>query len=97
MTTYSYVALCGCGVSGQNLQGMTDANGNETRYRYDEMHRLIEETGPDPDGSGPLTSPITTYTYDAAGRMVSMTDPNSAVAARWLIRSREGQPCKTAF
>ncbi len=46
-----------------------------TQYQYDTSGRLVQQTDPDPDGSGPLSSPVTTYTYDAAGNLVSQTDP----------------------
>ena len=32
-------------------------------------------TQPDPDGGGELTSPVTSYEYDAAGQLTSETDP----------------------
>jgi len=42
---------------------------------YDNLGRKIKETQPDPDGGGPLTRPETSYTYDALGNTVSVTDP----------------------
>lgn len=42
----------------------TDANGHTTSYGYDNANRTLTVTSPDPDGGGPLTSPVTTYTYD---------------------------------
>ncbi|XZE36947.1 RHS repeat-associated core domain-containing protein [Pirellulaceae bacterium SH501] len=36
---------------------------------------------PDPDASGPLSRPTTTYAYDALGRRTSLTDPESNVTS----------------
>jgi RHS repeat-associated protein len=66
------------------LTGVTDANGNTTKYRYDDADRLVSVTGPDalapgkadPQNNNPPRPPATTYTYDAAGRLTSRTDPN---------------------
>ena len=58
-----------------NRTAMTDENGNRTTYRYDARGRLVETTGPDPDGAGPLTAPVTRLRYDAAGNLVAITDP----------------------
>jgi RHS repeat-associated protein len=33
-------------------------------------------TGPDPDGVGSLSAPVTSYGYDVGGRLVELTDPN---------------------
>ena len=48
---------------------------NITSYDYDKLGRLETITAPDPDGAGPLSSPLTSYTYDAAGNLESETDP----------------------
>ncbi|MGB3654038.1 MAG: FG-GAP-like repeat-containing protein [Rivularia sp. (in: cyanobacteria)] len=52
-----------------------DANNNRIEYKYDDQNRLIKIIAADPDGSGPLTSPITTYKYDKAGNLTSVIDP----------------------
>jgi RHS repeat-associated protein len=51
----------------------TAANGTTT-YVYDAASRLVSETGPDPDDSGPLPAPVTTYTYDDVGNRLTRTD-----------------------
>jgi len=63
---------------------VTDATGAVTRFEYDARHRLIRVIEPDPDGTGPLSSPVTeaqnavdlagyTWTYDSAGRIAQFT------------------------
>ena len=50
-----------------------------TTLDYDGSGRLIKVTQPDPDGAGPLTSPVTTYEYytsgDAANLLKAVIDP----------------------
>jgi RHS repeat-associated protein len=58
-----------------NQTAVIDENGNRTEYQYDVMNHLIKETAPDPDGSGPLTKPVTSYEYDKNGNQVLMVDP----------------------
>ena len=41
-----------------------------TQYVYDAMNRLVETIYPDPDGAGPLPSPVETVYYDGAGRVL---------------------------
>jgi RHS repeat-associated protein len=69
-TTYTYD-------SRDNLATVTDPLGNVTTYTHDHLDRLTTETDPDPDGSGPLSSPVTSYQYDANGNVTYVTDPNS--------------------
>ena len=57
-----------------NVTAFTDENGNRTEFEYDLHNRLITVIEADPDGNGPLTSPVTTYTYDEVGNELSMTD-----------------------
>jgi RHS repeat-associated protein len=66
-TTYTYDAA-------GNKTSVTDSRGNTTTYAYDAANRLRTVTEPDPDGAGPLASPITTYGYDAAGNQTTVTD-----------------------
>jgi RHS repeat-associated protein len=62
-----------------NLTATTDELGNRTVYIYDGYNRLIRQTGPDPDGAGPLQAPVTSYAYDSAGNETSITDPTGKV------------------
>jgi RHS repeat-associated protein len=55
-----------------------DANGNLTKFTYDDAGRLIRETYADPDGQG--TPPFTEYFYDAAGRLIKVVDPLGRVS-----------------
>jgi RHS repeat-associated protein len=58
------------------LVSVTDPLGNVTQYAYDPLDNLVSTALPDPDG--PLTthnSPLTTFTYDAVGNLLSLTDP----------------------
>ncbi|MEM6471894.1 MAG: RHS repeat-associated core domain-containing protein [Planctomycetota bacterium] len=52
----------------------TDPRGNVTEISYDSMDRPLSMTLPDPDGSGPLTSPVYSYTY-GDGQLTRATDP----------------------
>lgn len=58
-----------------NQTAVIDENSHRTEYVYDKLNRLVKTIAPDPDGTGPLTSPITTFTYDAMGNLLSMVDP----------------------
>lgn len=45
-----------------------------TEYEYDPAGRLLTETQPDPDGEGPLSSPVIGHQYDSVGNEIAMTD-----------------------
>ena len=60
-----------------NLTSATDALGNSTQLVYDHRDRLTQRTDPDPDGAGPLVSPITRFVYDDANRLTQVEDPLS--------------------
>ena len=76
-TSYSYDA-------DGNVLTATDPMGNVTTYVYDDADRLTEVYLPNPDGgAGPSsfsglssTNPETIYTYDAAGNLYTVEEPN---------------------
>ncbi|MFZ5697748.1 MAG: type IV secretion protein Rhs, partial [Pseudomonadota bacterium] len=64
------------------LQSMTDARNGTTTYTYFADDQLHTSTTPDPDPgrSGPGYDPqTTTYAYDSAGRVNSVTQPDGGV------------------
>ena len=63
-----------------NVQG---ANPDEyrTTYTYDAAGRLLTETRPDPDGTGPQIAPVQTNTYDPVGNLQSARDGNNHTTA----------------
>ena len=46
-----------------------------TSYGYNQLNEKVSETDPDPDGSGPLAAPVTTWQYDLNGNVTGVTDP----------------------
>ncbi len=59
-----------------NETAMTDPIGHVTRYDYDKLYRRTRQVSEDLDGAaGPLGNPTTTYTYDLAGNLLTLTDP----------------------
>ncbi|MBT3011097.1 MAG: putative Ig domain-containing protein [Candidatus Thiodiazotropha sp. (ex Lucina pensylvanica)] len=52
----------------------TKADGAITEYSHDPMGRVLTETRTRTDGAATLTE-VTSYSYDAAGREISTTDP----------------------
>jgi RHS repeat-associated protein len=52
-----------------------------SQFSYDALGRKIREIQPDPDGSGPLTRPVTSWTYDADGNLLSLTDPRGFITS----------------
>jgi RHS repeat-associated protein len=67
-TTHTYDAA-------GNEASVKDANNHTTAYEYDNADHLTRLTQPDPDGAGPLTAPITTYTYDDGGNRITEVNP----------------------
>src|SRR5205823_524768 len=55
----------------------TNEMGRVTTLAYDKAGRKSSTTYPDPDGAGALTSPVETYTLDANGNLIALTDPLS--------------------
>src|SRR5207253_1838601 len=66
-TQYAYDAQ-------DNLSSVTDPNGNQTTYVYDDFRRLQQQVSP--------VSGTTSYLYDAAGNVTSTTDANGNTATR---------------
>jgi RHS repeat-associated protein len=64
-----------------NVTSVNNPRGYQTTYQYDGRNRVTTETSADPDGTGPLTSPVTTYTYNDANELVTVTDPRGFVTA----------------
>jgi RHS repeat-associated protein len=59
-----------------NLLTVTDPLLHTTTHTYDNLDRLISTALHDPDGGGgPLTSPTSTFTYDAVSNLLTLTDP----------------------
>jgi hypothetical protein len=42
-------------------------------------NRIVRVTLPDPNGAGPLFSPVLAFRYDADGNLVQSTDPDGNV------------------
>ncbi len=65
-----------------NDQGLpettTDALGHVTSYLYDPYGRLLKRTEPDPDGTGPKTTPVWEYKYLRTGEIRETVDPIGA-------------------
>ena len=61
------------------VTSQTDAMGNVTSYTYEDFGRRVVITAPDPDGIGPLVSPVVIYQHDSAGNVVSITDATGGV------------------
>ncbi len=54
----------------------TDELGRQTTYVVSATNgNTTSMTQPDPDGAGPLTAPVTSYTYDTSGNLLTETDP----------------------
>ena len=60
---------------GWGVEAEVDELGRRTEYEYNALGQLVRKILPDPDGDGPLTSPIYQYSYDAMGNLVAETDP----------------------
>lgn len=84
-TTPGGVAITATYRSAYNAQGLldhaTDPLGRLTSYIYDPYGHPLTRTLPDPDDSGPKTTPVWTYTYDRDGEALSTTDPTGAATS----------------
>jgi autotransporter-associated beta strand protein/YD repeat-containing protein len=52
-----------------------------SHFEYDALGRKTKETQADPDGTGPLGRPVTSFAYDADGNLASVTDPRGFTTA----------------
>jgi RHS repeat-associated protein len=52
-----------------------------SHFEYDALGRKTKETQADPDGTGPLGRPVTSFAYDADGNLTSVTDPRGFTTA----------------
>ncbi|WP_158265624.1 RHS repeat-associated core domain-containing protein [Blastopirellula marina] len=77
----------------RNITSEMDALGNFTYYIRDENGLLLKKILPDPDGTGPLESPIYEYTYDSRGNMLTETLPDLSVRT-WVYHATWNQPIK---
>jgi RHS repeat-associated protein len=81
----------------------TDANSHTTTFAYDGKGHLSSTTGADPDGSGPLLAPVSSYTYDGSGNQLTETDPNNHTttyvydASNRLLSRTTADGAKTTF
>src|SRR5207302_1442677 len=57
------------------LTSVRDPASQITNYIPDARGNVITKTLPDPDGNGPLTSPVFTYQYDDLNDQTQMKDP----------------------
>ncbi|MEM1061878.1 MAG: hypothetical protein AAGJ97_06060, partial [Planctomycetota bacterium] len=90
VTTYTYTEIAAGDLIGGLVDTMTDPLGRTTDYVYDfeldgtpddldptspGFGLLRQVIGPDPDGTGPQSPPVTSYEYDAAGNTTAVVDP----------------------
>ncbi|MCA9166627.1 MAG: VCBS repeat-containing protein [Planctomycetales bacterium] len=61
--------------SNGNLVRTFDRLGRVTSFDYDPLDRVTRQVDPDPDGNGPLLSPVTLIDYDATGNVIQTIDP----------------------
>ena len=64
----------------------TDALGNVTYFDHSVDHLVTTVTWPDPDGTGPLESPVHDSAFDPRGRLKEFTEPDPDGAAGPLTR-----------
>lgn len=57
-----------------NVTAVVDENGGRTEFNYDPMNLVTEIRDPDPDGGGPLESPVTALEYDPRGNLTQIID-----------------------
>ncbi|MDR0391438.1 MAG: hypothetical protein LBH59_06000, partial [Planctomycetaceae bacterium] len=70
-----------------NMITMYDSLGNDTLFYYDNLGRLIQKMLPVLENEGGFFSPVYSYSYDAAGQLVTETLP-SGVSITYQYNSR---------
>lgn len=65
----------------RNLASSMDSLGRLTSYTHDMLDRMLQRTDPLP-GTGDHAAPVTTFVYDAVGRVVRTTDPRGSVTTQ---------------
>ena len=65
-----------------NVTAIIDENNHRTEFQYDALSRLLRQIDPDPDGAGPLVSPVTQWTYDSVGNLLTATDAMGHISKR---------------
>ncbi len=86
------------------LTKVTSPMGRLTHYRYDNLGRMTAKTTPDADGdldgnpsdeTGISTSVDFEYTYDNAGNLIAMRDPNRKAASQFVFSRYDALGRKT--
>ena len=73
--------------------GVTDAQGNETRYEYDGLDRIIKISKPPvPDETGTLIPSVKTFQYENGGLTIRETNERGFVTTTYL--NALGKPIK---
>ncbi|WP_164103076.1 FG-GAP-like repeat-containing protein [Candidatus Laterigemmans baculatus] len=57
-----------------NITAIIDENGARAEFSYDSLNRVTESRDADPDGTGPLESPVTVLEYDPRGNVTRVVD-----------------------
>lgn len=68
-----------------NVSRVVDPAGRITQFYYDTRDRLTAVPYPDPDGSGPLLSPVERYDYDVFGHVIATELVNSYLENSQLL------------
>ena len=63
------------------LVATTAADGSTVAYTYNNAGQVLTITADDPDGSGPLSAPVTSISYDALGRAIQQTAADGSVSS----------------